>query len=293
MFSFVFSAVVWDVSPEIFHLKIWDTTVSVAWYGLLFAISFIVGQRLLFHIFRREGKPATDVDLLTIYAVVAAVIGARLGHFVFYEWETLLTDPWHWFRTLVTPPFRGLASHGGTVGILVALYWYARQKTDQSFLWVTDRVVIPVSLGAALIRLGNLFNSEIYGKPTDLPWGFLFVQETDPRLLPVVPRHPTQLYEAFFYLFLLALTFSLWKHKREQLSEGFLTGLFLTLLFTFRFLVEFLKNDQAAFEASLSLNMGQILSIPAVLAGVMLLITARHNRSFTKPPQSSFGSLIA
>jgi phosphatidylglycerol---prolipoprotein diacylglyceryl transferase len=139
---------------------------------------------------------------------------------------------------------------------------------------VVDRVVITVSLGGAFIRLGNLLNSEIYGKPTDVPWAFLFVRETDSSLLPVVPRHPTQIYESLFCLFLLALTFFLWKNRRHIIPEGFISGIFIVLLFSFRLAVEFLKVDQVGFESGMVLNMGQILSIPAIIAGIIILIYA-------------------
>jgi prolipoprotein diacylglyceryl transferase len=179
---------------------------------------------------------------------------------------------------MFTPPFQGLASHGATITILLAVYLYARTKPDQSFLWVVDRGVIPVALGGAFIRFGNLLNSEIYGIPTSLPWGFLFVRETDPSLLPLIARHPTQLYESLFCLFLLGVTFYLWKYKRYQLPEGFITGIFIVLLFSFRFVVEFLKNDQSAFEASMQLNMGQWLSIPAIITGIIILFITKADK---------------
>lgn len=273
---------VWDIHSEIFKIEISDFSLPITWYGLLFASGFLIGQQILYYIFRQEERPARDVDTLTVYLVAATIIGARLGHFIFYEWELLLSEPLTWFTSLVTPPFAGLASHGAAIAILIALYLYSRRKTSQSFLWVVDRVVIPVSLGGAMIRLGNLFNSEIYGKPTDLPWGFVFVNETDPSLLPLVPRHPTQLYEALFCLFLLALTFYLWKAKRHLLPEGFITGLFMVLLFSFRFVVEFLKNNQEAFEGEMALNMGQILSLPGVLAGATILFFSWRRRPLTR-----------
>ena len=279
----MFSAITWDVSPDLFTIRAFGTEIPIAWYGFLFAMSFLLGQQLMAYIFRKEGKPASDLELLTIYTVLGTVIGARLGHYLFYEWELLLGDPLRWLADLVTPPFRGLASHGATIAIPAALYLYARRKPDQPFLWVVDRVVIIASLGGILIRLGNLLNSEIYGTPTSLPWGFLFVYETDPALLPVVPRHPTQLYEALFCLFLLVLTFCLWRYKRQSLPMGIITGLFITLLFSFRFLVEFLKNDQSAFEQGLALNMGQILSIPAILVGLLILWYARRNAYRLRP----------
>jgi prolipoprotein diacylglyceryl transferase len=188
----------WDVDPVIFRINIFGSEFPFGWYGLLFALGFLLGQQILLNIFKKEGKPSSDIEQLTIYIVVATIIGARLGHFVFYEWDFLMERPWEWFKQLVIPPFSGLASHGATIGILLALYLYSKKKADQSFLWVVDRVVIPISLGGAFIRLGNLMNSEIYGKPTDIPWAFLFERETDPSLLPIVPRHPTQIYESLF-----------------------------------------------------------------------------------------------
>jgi prolipoprotein diacylglyceryl transferase len=277
------SAITWDVSPDLFTIRAFGAEIPIAWYGLMFAVSFFLGQLLGSYLFRKDGKPAGDVELLTIYVVLGTVVGARLGHYLFYEWELLFRDPFDWLMSLVTPPFRGLASHGATIAIPAALYLYARRKPDQPFLWVTDRVVIIVALGGILIRLGNLFNSEIYGTPTALPWAFRFVRETDPSLLPVVPRHPTQLYEALFCLFLLVLTFGLWRYKRRTLPIGIITGLFITLLFSFRFLVEFLKNDQSAFEQGLVLNMGQLLSIPAVLMGLVILWYARRNAYRLRP----------
>ena len=273
------SSIMWDVSPEIFNLNIFGFKLPITWYGVFFASGFLIGQQILYYIFRKDGKSKGDVDTLTIYVVIATIIGARLGHYLFYEWQMLFEAPFKWLLDLVTPPFAGLASHGATISILIALYIYSRKKIGESFLWVVDRVVIPVSVGGAMIRFGNLFNSEIYGKPTDLPWGFIFLRETDPALLPLVPRHPTQLYEAIICLFLLALTFYLWKAKRHLIPEGFITGIFMVLLFSFRFLVEFLKNNQEGFEESMLLNMGQILSIPFIVIGMIILLWSGHNRS--------------
>jgi prolipoprotein diacylglyceryl transferase len=273
----MFSAITWNVSPAAFTIRAFGTEIPIGWYGLMFALTFLLGQQLAYYIFKKEGKPTSDVEQLTIYVIIGTVIGARLGHYLFYEWELLFSDPVEWLTSLVMPPFRGLASHGATITILIALYLYSRRKSDQPFLWVVDRVVIVVSLGGVFIRLGNLLNSEIYGLPTSLPWGFLFVRETDPALLPVVPRHPTQLYEALFCLFLLGLTFYLWRYRRHKIPSGIITGVFIILLFSFRFLVEFLKNDQSGFEQGMLLNMGQILSIPAILVGLLVLWYARRN----------------
>jgi phosphatidylglycerol:prolipoprotein diacylglycerol transferase len=278
MLSHGLVSIIWDIDPRIYTLKIFDAEWPITWYGLLFAASFLIGQQLMVYLFKRENKPVSDVEVLTLYVVIATVIGARLGHYLFYEWELLISQPGQWVQSMLSLPFRGLASHGAIIPILGALYLYSRKRSEQPFLWVVDRVVIVVSLGGTLIRQGNLLNSEIYGKPTTVPWGFEFVRETDPDLLPIVSRHPTQLYEALFCLFLLALTLYLWKQKRRQLPNGFITGLFLVLLFSFRFLVEFLKASQENFENNMPLNMGQILSLPAILTGLIILVVVRQKR---------------
>ncbi len=270
----VLTAILWNASPEVFTINLFGMELPIPWYGLMFAISILFGQVILKYIYKKDGQPTQDVEVLSVYAIIGMLLGARLGHYLFYEWDYLLSQPLDWFIALITPPFRGLASHGATISILIAIYLYARNKAEQSFLWVVDRVVIVVSLGGALVRLGNLMNSEIYGIPTSLPWGFVFLRETDPNLLPLVPRHPTQIYESLFCIVLLAITFWLWKYKRHVIGEGFITGVFIVLLFTFRFFVEFLKTEQVAFEKGLLLNMGQLLSIPAVLVGLYFWLTA-------------------
>ncbi|MFN8349292.1 MAG: prolipoprotein diacylglyceryl transferase [Spirosomataceae bacterium] len=271
--------IIWDFSPEFFSVAFFGHSVSLHWYSLLFASAFLVGQAVLTYLFRADRMDASHLESLLLYMVVATVVGARLGHYLFYEWELLLAQPGQWFLSLISLPFYGLASHGAAVAILLALYLYTRKPGNPSFLWLTDRIVIAVALGGMMIRLGNLFNSEIYGTPTDLPWGFVFVRETDFRLLPLVPRHPTQLYEAFFCLFLFGLTFYLWKQRRHRLPEGTGTGIFMILLFGFRFMVEFLKNPQEGFENELLLNMGQWLSLPAVLTGLCILYYAQKRHS--------------
>jgi len=272
----------WDVSDKIFEVTLFGYPIALRWYGFLFAVGFLIGQQILYYLFKKEGKPAKDVDALMMYGIIGTVIGARLGHYLFYEWEYLLKSPGGWFLDMIVPPYSGLASHGATIAILLALYFYSRKRPDQSFLWVVDRVVIPVSLGGAFIRLGNFMNSEIYGKVTSMPWGVMFVRETNPMLLPVEPRHPTQLYEAGWCIVILVITYFLWKFRRHVIPEGTITGVFLILLFTFRFLVEFLKNNQVSFENDLTLNMGQILSIPAVLVGIIILVIANKNNSAQK-----------
>lgn len=268
----MYAYILWNVNPDIYTFHINGSELPLRWYGVLFAAGFLVAQQLLYYIFRKDLKPSGDVDTLAIYIIVGTVLGARLGHYIFYEWEMLLHTPGDWFISLITPPFSGLASHGATIGIPLSIYLYARQKSDQSFLWVVDRIAIVAPLSGAFIRFGNLMNSEIYGESTSLPWAFIFERETDPALLPLVPRHPTQLYEMLVCLILFACTFCLWKYKRTTIPVGTITAILLIVLFSSRFLIEFLKNNQSGFENELFLNMGQLLSIPAIVMGIVILM---------------------
>lgn len=255
------SSIYWDVSPIIFELG----PFAVRWYGLLFALSFFLGFFIMRWIFRREQRPERDLDQLLLYMVAGTIIGARLGHVIFY-------DPGYYFSNpveIIKVWRGGLASHGGAVGILIALYLYTRRRPDQPYLWLLDRIVIPVALAGSFIRLGNLFNSEILGVPADVPWAFVFAR-VDP-----VPRHPAQLYESIGYAVIFTVLFVLYRRsERVRESRGLLLGLFLTSVFTWRFLVEFVKVRQAAFEDAFLLSVGQLLSIPAIIAGVVLIVWA-------------------
>lgn len=251
----------WNVSPEIFTLG----PFSIRWYGLLFAIGFLAGYYQGEKMFQFEGIDPKWLESLFMYLLVATIVGARLGHVLFYGWDYYSQHPgeilkiWH----------GGLASHGGAIGIFLALIYWSKKVSKRSVIWVLDRVVVPVALVAALIRLGNLMNSEIYGVQTSLPWGFIFERNGE-----TVPKHPTQIYESLSYLITYgAMLYFYWKTKMRN-KEGFLTGLFFIMVFLSRFLIEFIKEDQEAFEATMSLNMGQWLSIPFVLGGVFLLIRA-------------------
>jgi len=252
----IITYITWSVSPELLNIG----PVSVRWYGLLFALAFIAGYKILEWVYPREGKPKEDIEQLAVYMIFGTVIGARLGHCLFY-------NPWYYLShplEILMVWKGGLASHGAAIGILIALYLYTKKKKE-SFLWLLDRIVIVVALGGSFIRLGNLFNSEIIGKPADVPWAFIFTSVDN------VPRHPTQLYESLAYLTIFFILFFLYKNKFKELSNGFLFGLFLILVFTFRFFVEFLKEVQEPFEAGMALDMGQILSIPFVLGGIYLI----------------------
>jgi prolipoprotein diacylglyceryl transferase len=214
--------------------------------------------------------------------IISTVIGARFGHYFFYEFDSFLQNPGKFLIDMIVPPYNGLASHGATIGILTALFIYGRKHKDQPFLWVTDRVVITVALGGAFIRLGNLMNHEILGKPSNVPWAFRFNTFTmggpDNKTMIMTPeaftRHPAQLYEALSCLILCGLLFYIWNRFKEKMPHGLLLGIFLIWVFTLRFFYEFLKENQEEFENSMTLNMGQILSIPAVLLGIGILYYA-------------------
>lgn len=272
----MFSYIIWNTDPELFTIPefLGIGPVSVRWYGLLFAAAFLFGQQIMVHIFKTEKKPLSDIDALTLYMLISTVLGARIGHFLFYEPEVLLSNPLEVFL----PPFAGLASHGAAIGILIGLWLYSRSRkgTGQTYLWVADRMVILIALAAFFIRTGNLMNSEIVGRPSDLPWAFIFMQNLE---YTQVPRHPSQLYEALSSLVLFGILFWLWNKKKASTPQGSLTGIFMIWIFTLRFFYEFLKENQVAFEETMTLNMGQILSIPAVLIGVYFLWQSKQNQS--------------
>lgn len=367
------SYIIWNGSPEIFSIGIF----SLRYYGLLFALGFLLSQQILYYIYKQEGKPERDVDTLTIYMIVATILGARLGHIIFYEPSMLWTDPLGVLLPFQIWPFKltgftGLASHGGAIGILFALWLYSRKKKPgQNYLQILDRIVILVCLTGGLIRMGNYFNSEIIGKPTDSSLGVVFINPVTERILynedgtnPIssiefkkdeektvnengrvplaiylffkpgttenqvnefvdwrvrnilasqnefvdisngqmsssitmeasgtyaakvnimaISRHPAQLYESISCFVLFALLLWYWSKKKLNLPEGRIFGIFMILLWSLRFAYEFLKENQEAFEDNLTLNMGQILSIPLVLVGVYILI-----RSFKQKEANS------
>ncbi len=250
--------ITWNIDPEIFKLG----PFSVRYYGLMWALAFYVGYVIFNRFVKREHLPEGFLDSLLMYMIVGTVIGARLGHCLFYEPDYYLSHPieilkiWH----------GGLASHGAAIGILIVLYLFAR-KQKVPMLYVIDRVVIAVAIGGAFIRLGNLMNSEIYGVETSLPWGFIFVRNGE-----VLPKHPTQLYEALSYTAIFFLLYWLYVKANGKLRNGFIFGIFLILLFGARFLIEYVKEPQVDFEKHMTLNMGQWLSIPFIIAGIGFLV---------------------
>lgn len=247
----------WNVSPEIIKLG----PFSLRWYGLLFAGAFLISFQIMTKIYQTEGKTEKDLNDGLWAVILGTVIGARLGHCLFYNPIYYLSNPLEILQIWKG----GLASHGAAIGILTAIYFYTKNRKDISYIWMMDRLVIVVALSGMMIRIGNLFNSEIIGKPTNGNWGVIFSQVDN------IPRHPAQLYEAVFYLLTFLVLFYLYKSRMNQLHRGFIFGLFLIMVFGFRFLIEFVKEDQTYFEAYLPLNMGQLLSIPLVLVGCWLI----------------------
>lgn len=257
----------WHVNPVLLQLG----SLGIRWYSLLFVSGFILGWFIFKWFFKREGISENLLDSLLYTLLIATIVGARLGHCLFYQPDYYLGS-WQGFLEIFMPWKGGLASHGGAIALLLAMWWYARhygRKNHFDYLWIMDHLCIAVAFAGCFIRLGNLFNSEIYGDVTSLPWGFIFELRGETE-----PKHPTQLYEALSYLILgLSLLGLYWK-KLDRLPRGFFFGTFLIGCFGMRFLIEFIKEPQVGFEESMALNMGQILSIPFVLAGICMLVYA-------------------
>lgn len=263
--------IVWDVDPQIFpKLK------TPNYYGLLFVTGIFLGFLTIKKMFKKEDVPEKVLDTLLIYVVIATIVGARLGHVFFYDWDYYKNN----LGDILKVWEGGLASHGAAISILVALYVFAKKVSKTSYLWILDRVVISIAVAACFIRLGNLMNSEIAGIPTNVPWAFSFpnyINDTTGQYDPT-PRHPTQIYEAFSYLMVyLLLMYMYWK-RQAQKREGLLFGVFMIGLWGVRFFVEFVKEGQTARDHTGALNTGQLLSIPFVLIGVWLVWRAFAKR---------------
>jgi phosphatidylglycerol---prolipoprotein diacylglyceryl transferase len=269
--------ITWTARPEIFFIGGWE----VRWYGLFFAIGFYLGLMMISKMFEKEKVKDTWADALFMYVIIATVVGARLGHVFFYAWDYYSQHPWDIIKIWEG----GLASHGGTIGIILAIWLFSKRVTHRSMLWTLDRLTVPVALVAAMIRTGNLMNHEIYGYATTLPWGFRFIENVrqwQHGAPPIFsdPSHPTQIYEALCYLITFVVLGLLYmKSKKGKNQEGLFLGIFFIGVFFSRFMIEFVKEDQEAFEAGWLLNMGQILSIPFILAGIFLII-----RALKRPP---------
>ncbi|TPN87545.1 prolipoprotein diacylglyceryl transferase [Aquimarina algicola] len=265
----------WDLDPEIITLF---GTFPLKYYGLFFVTGIILSYKLAQHIYKLEKVPVDDLDKLATFLFVGILVGMRLGHCLFYDFEYFSKHPLEIFLPFQITDgnwtftgFAGLASHGGSIGAIIAIIWYAR-KYKTSIVWILDRIAIVTPITGAFIRLGNFMNSEIYGKPTNGDYGVVFVRDD------MIPRHPTQIYEAFAYLVIFGLLWYLYKKTNITSKRGALFGLLLSILFTARFIIEFFKENQVAFEDSMSLNMGQWLSVPFVVAGIALLFLHKTNK---------------
>jgi len=257
--------IIWDIDPRIFN-----GFEYFRWYGLCWAVGMILGYQIMLRIYKAESIPVIELDKLATYVVLSAIIGARLGHILFYDPVYYWSNPIEILPIRINPTFEftglaGLASHGGIVGALLAVYLYSR-KFKKDYLWLLDRLTIAGVATGGFIRLGNLLNSEIIGTPSDLPWAFIFTK------VDSIPRHPSQLYEALFYFLLSISLYFIWRSKKFYNNSGFIFGLGIGLIFIQRFLIEFLKENQVPFEENLTLNMGQTLSIPLVLVGIGIMI---------------------
>lgn len=258
-------AIYWNADPVLFSLG----PLSVRWYGLAFAVGFIIGYDIVARMFRHESAPERWLGILLAYTVIATVVGARLGHVFFYEWPYYSQHPGEIFKIWEG----GLASHGGTIANIIALFIFSACVSKKPASWVFDKMVIPIALVGGLIRLGNLMNSEIYGAYTDLPWGFVFLRNGE-----TLPAHPTQIYEALCYFILFGLLMWMYWKKNCQERPWLITGVFFIGIFLPRFVIEYVKNVQVSSEyemiARYGMNMGQVLSIPFVLIGIFLVVWA-------------------
>ena len=271
-------AIHWNASPELFSLG----PISVRWYGLMFALGFLFGFSILTRMFKYEGSDPVLVEKLFVYVIIATIVGARLGHVLFYGWDYYSRHLIEIFLPIAKGEtgykfvgFQGLASHGGAFGIILAVWLFSIRVSKRPILWTLDRLVVPIALVGAMIRAGNLMNSEIYGVATNLPWGFIFDRNSE-----TVAKHPTMIYESLCYLISFGLLlYFYYKTKDIKDRTGFLTGVFFVGIFLARFLIEFIKENQETFESGMILNMGQILSIPFIVAGIWLI-----NVALNKPP---------
>ena len=257
----------WNVDPTMFSIG----SLDIRYYGLFWALALMWGVWYFQKFIEREKLPEKVLDSVFWWGALSCIIGARLGHCLFYQPDYYLGS-WQGFTEIFMPWKGGLASHGGTIALFIAMWWFARhygRKYDFDFVWILDHLAIAVCFAATFIRLGNLCNSEIYGDVTNLPWGFIFELRGETE-----PKHPTQLYEALSYFLLGVFQILMYKYRLDKLYRGFFIGTFFIGCFGMRFLIEFIKEPQVGFEQDMVLNMGQWLSIPFVLLGVAFLVYA-------------------
>lgn len=253
----------WDVDPDLVAFG----PLRVRWYGLMFLLGFSLGYRIVKKMCLREGKPTELLDTLLVYLVAGTTIGARLGHCLFYEPDYFLAHPLDIFKIWQG----GLASHGGGAGVLIALWLFSRKYKEFPLIWLMDRIAAPVAMTGGFIRIGNLMNSEILGRASDVPWAFIFER------VDKIPRHPTQIYESLSYFFVFWVTYAVYK-RNSRPPRGLLLGMVFTGLFVARIIWEFFKENQEPFEAGMLLNMGQLLSLPYIAFGIFLVIRALREK---------------
>ncbi|MEM9857699.1 MAG: prolipoprotein diacylglyceryl transferase [Bacteroidota bacterium] len=265
----LFLSVYWDVRPEVIHGFSY-----LRWYSLFWGVGIYLGFLVLKRVFKHERTPLDLLDKMALSVMIGAVVGARLGHVLFYEPIHYLNNPIEILPIRLHPQFEftgflGLASHGGVLGALVGL-WVFNQKHKMGFMWALDRLVISGALLGAFIRVGNFFNSEILGLPATVPWAVVFSR------IDSIPRHPVQLYEALFYFACFIFLYSL-RHRRKAFKAGYLFGIGMVLIFGQRFVIEFLKEDQVSFESDMMINMGQLLSIPIIMIAIVFAFLRRRS----------------
>ncbi|MDO4217977.1 MAG: prolipoprotein diacylglyceryl transferase [Bacteroidales bacterium] len=278
MFDLLF--IHWNVDPIFFHIG----SFPVRWYSMGFLLAFVLGYYIVYRMFKREKVDTDYLDSMIIYIFLATLIGARLGHCLFYQPDYFLTSE-HWLEIILPfdmttgkfTGYEGLASHGAAIGILIALWLYYR-RYGMNPIWFVDRLVIVVALGGAFIRLGNLMNSEIYGVETTMPWGFYFERNGE-----TVPKHPTQIYESLSYFIIFIVCYLVYLHRDGKLRAGVMFGWWLIALFGVRFLIEYVKEEQVAFEQGMFLDMGQILSIPFIVLGIVMVVLG-YKEKFPQTP---------
>jgi phosphatidylglycerol---prolipoprotein diacylglyceryl transferase len=276
----IISYIHWDIDPEIINIY----GISLRYYGCLFVGGLILCIYILNWIFRNENISHDKLEKLSVYGMIGIFAGARLGHCLFYEPSYYFSQPLEIILPIQQTAdggykfsgFQGLASHGGTLGVIIALIIYAK-TTKESIIKTIDLIAIVAPLAACFIRLANLMNSEIIGIPTNVPWAFIFVRDDN------LPRHPAQLYEAISYLLIFGLMLYLYKTRRESLKNGFFFGLVITLIFVARFFIEFIKEKQVPFEEQMKFDMGQLLSIPFIVLGIGFIIYGLIKTKKNKP----------
>lgn len=262
--------ITWNVDPIAFDIFGY----AIRWYGILWATGVALCTFTISRMYKYEKLPEKWFDSLFIYVIIGLVIGARLGHCLFYNPEYYLSHP----LSILNLREGGLASHGGAIGMTIAIYLYSRRISHRSMIWALDRLVVGVAIGATFIRLGNLMNSEIYGGPTALPWGFIFLRGGTGD----IPCHPTQIYEATIYFIIFLLGLYLFYKTNAKEKQGLILGISLIGIFFSRFCIEFIKNVQEDFEQDMLLNMGQLLSLPFIIWGIWLIWNAlRKNNKET------------